>query len=103
MSVQSPSILSGEERNDAFASDFKCAVGGLRRVLGGCVIKKEEYYRGDSTATELSLRQPRTLLYDTLLRPGRLEVQLEIPLLDREGRTEILDMNVDTSRKKRDG
>jgi len=79
-----PSTLSGKERNEAFASDFKCAVGGLqpqinaivRRVLDGRIIRPaeevdaarerarrkqeeegggEDNYGGDSTARELSL------------------------------------------------
>lgn len=37
---------------------------------------------------------------DALLRPGRLEVQIEIPLPDKEGRREILQIHFDALRKR---
>mmetsp|Transcript_11610 Transcript_11610/g.12460 ORF Transcript_11610/g.12460 Transcript_11610/m.12460 type:complete len:196 (+) Transcript_11610:172-759(+) len=42
----------------------------------------------------------RELLDEALLRPGRLEVQIEIPLPDQEGRREILKIHFDPLRKK---
>ena len=42
----------------------------------------------------------RELLDEALLRPGRLEVQTEIPLPDKEGRREILKIHFDALRKK---
>ena len=42
----------------------------------------------------------RELLDEALLRPGRLEVQIEIPLPDKEGRREILQIHFDALRKK---
>lgn len=42
----------------------------------------------------------RELLDEALLRPGRLEVQIEIPLPDKEGRREILNIHFDALRKK---
>jgi vesicle-fusing ATPase len=41
----------------------------------------------------------RELLDSALLRPGRLEVQIEIPLPDRLGRREILKIHFDALRK----
>ena len=41
----------------------------------------------------------RELLDDALLRPGRLEVQIEIPLPNKEGRREILNIHFDALRK----
>ena len=42
----------------------------------------------------------RELLDTALLRPGRLEVQIEIPLPNKEGRREILQIHFDALRKK---
>lgn len=42
----------------------------------------------------------RELLDDALLRPGRLEVQIEVPLPNREGRREILNIHFGALRKK---
>ena len=42
----------------------------------------------------------RELLDEALLRPGRLEVQIEVPLPDREGRREILQIHFDALRRK---
>ena len=42
----------------------------------------------------------RELLDEALLRPGRLEVQIEIPLPDREGRREILQIHFQALRNK---
>ena len=41
----------------------------------------------------IGMTNRRELLDDALLRPGRLEVQVEIPLPDREGRREILNIH----------
>ncbi len=42
----------------------------------------------------------RELLDGALLRPGRLEVQIEIPLPDKEGRREILQIHFNALRSK---
>mmetsp|Transcript_9186 Transcript_9186/g.23263 ORF Transcript_9186/g.23263 Transcript_9186/m.23263 type:complete len:839 (+) Transcript_9186:131-2647(+) len=42
----------------------------------------------------------RELLDEALLRPGRLEVQIEVPLPDCEGRREILQIHFDALRRK---
>jgi len=42
----------------------------------------------------------RELLDDALLRPGRLEVKIEVPLPDREGRREILNIYFDPLRSR---
>lgn len=42
----------------------------------------------------------RELLDDALLRPGRLEVQVEVPLPDKEGRREILQIHFDALRRR---
>jgi vesicle-fusing ATPase len=42
----------------------------------------------------------RELLDDALLRPGRLEVQIEIPLPDKKGRREILQIHFDALRQR---
>jgi len=41
----------------------------------------------------IGMTNRRELLDDALLRPGRLEVQIEIPLPDSDGRREILDIH----------
>ena len=63
-----PTSLSGKERNEAFASDFRYSVGGLssqidaivRRVLDGRVLRPADEDdsvedEGDSTNAQLSL------------------------------------------------
>mmetsp|Transcript_24908 Transcript_24908/g.68675 ORF Transcript_24908/g.68675 Transcript_24908/m.68675 type:complete len:168 (-) Transcript_24908:2106-2609(-) len=42
----------------------------------------------------------RELLDSALLRPGRLEVQIEVPMPDKEGRREILQIHFGTLREK---
>ncbi|CAB9512140.1 AAA ATPase forming ring-shaped complexes [Seminavis robusta] len=48
----------------------------------------------------IGMTNRRELLDDALLRPGRLEVQIEIPLPDKEGRREILQIHFDALRRK---
>lgn len=48
----------------------------------------------------IGLTNRRELLDDALLRPGRLEVQVEIPLPDQEGRREILQIHFEALRKR---
>ena len=47
----------------------------------------------------IGMTNRRELLDDALLRPGRLEVQVEIPLPDREGRREILNIHFGALRR----
>ena len=42
----------------------------------------------------------RELLDEALLRPGRLEVQIEVPLPDKQGRREILQIHFEALRKR---
>eukprot|EP00566_Odontella_aurita_P020476 CAMPEP_0113564560 /NCGR_PEP_ID=MMETSP0015_2-20120614/21689_1 /TAXON_ID=2838 /ORGANISM="Odontella" /LENGTH=369 /DNA_ID=CAMNT_0000466659 /DNA_START=1 /DNA_END=1106 /DNA_ORIENTATION=+ /assembly_acc=CAM_ASM_000160 len=48
----------------------------------------------------IGMTNRRELLDDALLRPGRLEVQIEIPLPDAEGRREILRIHFDALRRR---
>mmetsp|Transcript_29004 Transcript_29004/g.70045 ORF Transcript_29004/g.70045 Transcript_29004/m.70045 type:complete len:747 (+) Transcript_29004:111-2351(+) len=48
----------------------------------------------------IGLTNRRELLDDALLRPGRLEVQIEVPLPDKEGRREILQIHFGALRHK---
>lgn len=48
----------------------------------------------------IGMTNRRELLDDALLRPGRLEVQIEIPLPNKEGRREILQIHFDALRKR---
>jgi vesicle-fusing ATPase len=48
----------------------------------------------------IGMTNRRELLDDALLRPGRLEVQIEIPLPTREGRREILQIHFGPLRRK---
>ena len=50
--------------------------------------------------TNLIISYAGELFDDALLRPGRLEVQIEIPLPDKEGRREILQIHFDALRKR---
>jgi vesicle-fusing ATPase len=48
----------------------------------------------------IGMTNRRELLDDALLRPGRLEVQIEIPLPNKQGRREILQIHFDALRKR---
>jgi SpoVK/Ycf46/Vps4 family AAA+-type ATPase len=48
----------------------------------------------------IGMTNRRELLDEALLRPGRLEVQIEIPLPDKEGRREILQIHFKALRQK---
>ena len=48
----------------------------------------------------IGMTNRRELLDEALLRPGRLEVQIKVPLPDREGRREILQIHFDALRRK---
>lgn len=48
----------------------------------------------------IGLTNRRELLDDALLRPGRLEVQVEIPLPNQEGRREILQIHFEALRRR---
>jgi vesicle-fusing ATPase len=48
----------------------------------------------------IGMTNRRELLDTALLRPGRLEVQIEVPLPDKEGRREILQIHFEALRKK---
>lgn len=48
----------------------------------------------------IGLTNRKELLDDALLRPGRLEVQVEIPLPDQEGRREILQIHFEALRRR---
>jgi vesicle-fusing ATPase len=48
----------------------------------------------------IGMTNRKELLDDALLRPGRLEVQIEIPLPDKHGRREILNIHFDALRQR---
>ena len=47
----------------------------------------------------IGMTNRRELLDSALLRPGRLEVQIEVPMPDKHGRREILNIHFGTLRK----
>lgn len=48
----------------------------------------------------IGMTNRKELLDDALLRPGRLEVQIEIPLPNKQGRREIFQIHFDALRKR---
>ena len=64
------------------------------------ILAKMDGINAINNALIIGLTNRRELLDEALLRPGRLEVQIEVPLPDQEGRREILQIHFDALRKK---
>mmetsp|Transcript_2507 Transcript_2507/g.2554 ORF Transcript_2507/g.2554 Transcript_2507/m.2554 type:complete len:505 (-) Transcript_2507:216-1730(-) len=63
------------------------------------ILAKLDGVKSISNVLLIGMTNKRELLDDALLRPGRLEVQIEIPLPNRIGRREILKIHFDALRK----
>jgi len=64
------------------------------------ILAKMDGIHALSNVLVIGMTNRRELLDDALLRPGRLEVQVEIPKPDKEGRREILQIHFNSLRKK---
>lgn len=64
------------------------------------ILAKMDGIKAINNVLVIGLTNRRELLDEALLRPGRLEVQIEVPLPDQEGRREILQIHFDALRKK---
>jgi vesicle-fusing ATPase len=64
------------------------------------ILAKLDGVHAISNVLLIGMTNRRELLDDALLRPGRLEVQIEVPLPDRDGRREILQIHFDALRKR---
>lgn len=64
------------------------------------ILAKLDGINAISNILVIGMTNRRELLDEALLRPGRLEVQIEVPLPDREGRREILQIHFEVLRQK---
>ena len=64
------------------------------------ILSKLDGVKAISNVLLIGMTNRKELLDDALLRPGRLEVQIEIPLPNKEGRREILDIHFNALRKR---
>jgi SpoVK/Ycf46/Vps4 family AAA+-type ATPase len=64
------------------------------------ILSKLDGVNGIPNLLLIGMTNRKELLDDALLRPGRLEVQIEIPLPDKNGRREILNIHFDALRQR---
>jgi vesicle-fusing ATPase len=64
------------------------------------ILSKLDGVKAISNVLLIGMTNRKELLDEALLRPGRLEVQIEIPLPSKEGRREILDIHFNALRKR---
>lgn len=62
------------------------------------ILSKLDGVRAIDNVLMIGMTNRRELLDEALLRPGRLEVQIEVPLPDRDGRREILQIHFNALR-----
>lgn len=64
------------------------------------ILAKLDGVKAISNILVIGMTNRRELLDEALLRPGRLEVQIEIPLPNKEGRREILNVHFNALRQR---
>ncbi len=80
----------------AFTIFYKC----FSRISFYKILAKLDGVNAIPNVLLIGMTNRRELLDVALLRPGRLEVQIEIPLPDKEGRREILQIHFDALRRR---
>ena len=81
-------------------SDGGDSGGATRDSVVNQLLSKLDGIRALPNVLVVGMTNRRELLDPALLRPGRLEVQVEIPMPDREGRREILGIHFGALRRR---